>query len=450
MARALSRSNISACGANARANTPKAEEPHRKAGASRTFEEIALMAENRPPSEWMRTGKPRLRLAAPALAVALSSLLALPSYAALKAPPRARPHAAHAMRFVRVTGADPACKPDCPEWLSAEGRIEAGTAKAFAGAIANLKGRRLPILIHSPGGSVSDAGAMGELIRDKGLAVAVARTLIANCPESSPQCPDGPGAAITGGATCASACVLVLAGGVERLAAPSARIGVHQTTTLVSEIEGLARLKSTRKIYEQRGVDSAVETYLAAMGVGDSVMTLMRKTAAASIRWLSPAELKASRLLTLALDPAEPVLASGANGLHAKALDGDPPRAGLMEASVARPVPQSDGTIEIAFRYRRGGGAVEWEANERGLKAPEAPLSFALSLASSAAGGEAVQLPISGAAPARALIARERFCALAHAGATVTAAAPGGAQSFAPVELAAMDGAKPLAAEACP
>jgi hypothetical protein len=129
------------------------------------------------------------------------------------------------MRFVLVVSADPACKPNCPEWLSAEGRIEPGTATAFADAVANLKGRRLPILIHSPGGSVADAGAMGELIRAKGLAVAVARTLITNCPEASPKCPDGPGAAITGGATCASACVLVLAGGVERLAAPSALIG---------------------------------------------------------------------------------------------------------------------------------------------------------------------------------------------------------------------------------
>ena len=67
---------------------------------------------------------------------------------------------------------------------------------------------------------------------------------------------------------------------------------MHQTTTVVSETEGLAHLKSTRKIYEQQGVDAAVEAYLAAMGVGEPVMTLMRKTSAASIRWLSPAELK--------------------------------------------------------------------------------------------------------------------------------------------------------------
>jgi hypothetical protein len=406
------------------------------------------MADNRPRGEGMRIGKQCLRRAVQALAVALSVLFALRSYADLRPPARPRP--AHAMRFVRVVSAEAACKPNCPEWLSAEGQIAPGTAKAFADAIANLKGRRLPILIHSPGGSVADAGAMGELIRAKGLAVAVARTLIANCPETSPKCADGPGSAITGGAMCASACVLVLASGVERLAAPSALIGVHQITTLVRETEGLAQLKSTRKIYEQHGVDAAVEAYLDAMGVGDPVMALMRKTWAASIRWLSPVELKDSRLLTLALDPAEPVLTTGANGLNGHALEENPPRADLIEASAARQVAGSDEAIEIAFRYRRGGGVIEAETNERGLKPPEAPLSFALRLASSAPGGEAVPLPTTGRTPARALIPRERFCALARGGATIAAAAPGQQESFAPVELAAMDGGKPLIAEACP
>jgi hypothetical protein len=311
------------------------------------------MVENRPAGESMRIRKPRLRRAGQALAFILASLIALPSYAGPRPPARAPP-----MRFVRVTSADPACKPNCPEWLSAEGRIELGSAKVFADAIGSLKGRRLPILIHSPGGSVADAGAMGELIRARGLAVAVARTLIANCPEASPKCPDGPGTAITGGATCASACVLVLAGGVERLVGPAARVGVHQSTTLVSETEGLAHLKSTRKIYEQQGVDAAVEAYLASAGVGDLVMALMRKTPAASIRWLSAAELKASRLATLALDPAEPVLASGANGLNAKAFDGDPPRADLVQATLTKPIAEDGAALEIAIRYRRGGSAV--------------------------------------------------------------------------------------------
>ena len=401
------------------------------------------MAEDRPPHP-----KRRLRRAARALAFVLSGLIALPSYADLR--PRARPRAAPPMRLVRVTSADPACKPNCPEWLSAEGRIEPGSAKAFADAIANLKGRRLPILIHSPGGSVADAGAMGELIRAKGLVVAVARTLITNCPETSPKCPDGPGTAITGGAICASACVLVLAGGVERLAGPSARIGVHQITTVVSEIEGLAHLKSTRKIYEQQGVDAAVEAYLAAMGVGEPVMTLMRKTSAASIRWLSPAELKASHLTTLALDAAEPILATGANGLNGREFDGDPPRADLVQASIVKPVAGGDANFAITFRYRRGGGAIEAEAIERGLKAPQAPSSPDLSLALSAPGVEAVPLRGAGTTLAPALIPRDRFCALARGGATLASTTPDGPQGFAPVELAVMDGAGPLIAEACP
>jgi hypothetical protein len=396
----------------------------------------------------MRIGKQRLRRVARALAFVLSGLIALPSYADLR--PKARPRGAPPMRLVRVTSAEAACKPNCPEWLSAEGRIEPGSAKAFADAIANLKGRRLPILIHSPGGSVADAGALGELIRAKGLAVAVARTLITNCPEASPKCPDGPGTAITGGAICASACVLVLAGGVERLAGPSARIGVHQITTVVSETEGLAHLKSTRKVYEQQGVDAAVEAYLAAMGVGEPVMTLMRKTSAASIRWLSPAELKASHLATLALDATEPILATGANGLNASAFDGDPPRADLVQASIVKPVAEGGATLEIAFRYRRGGGAVEAEAIERGLEAPQAPSSPDLSLALSAAGVEAVPLRTAGTTPAPALIPRERFCALAHGGAAIASTTPDGPQGFAPVELAAMDGANTLIAEACP
>ena len=401
------------------------------------------MAENRPPQR-----KQRLMRVAQALAFALSGLLALPSYADLR--PRARPRIAPPMRFVRVTSAEAACKPNCPEWLSAEGRIQLGTAKAFADAIANLKGRRLPILIHSPGGSVPDAAAMGELIRAKGLAVAVARTLITNCPEASPKCPDGPGTAITGGAICASACVLVLAGGVERLAGPSARIGVHQITTVVSETEGLAHLKSTRKIYEQQGVDAAVQAYLAATGVGEPVMTLMRKTSAASIRWLSPAELKDSRLMTLALDTAEPILASGANGLNGHAFDGDPPRPDLVQASVVRTVAGGGATVEVTFRYRPGGGAVEVEAIERGLDSPQAADRSSPDSSVSSAGGGPLQLKTTGATPVRTLIPRERFCVLAHGRMTIASTPPERPQGFAPIELAALDGARALITEACP
>ena len=68
----------------------------------------------------------------------------------------------------------------------------------------------------------------------------------------------------------------------------------------------------------------------------------------------------------------------------------------------------------------------------------------------SAAGGEPLQLKISGATPARALIPRERFCALTHGRVTIASRPPERPQGFAPIELAAMDGARTLIAEACP
>ena len=369
--------------------------------------------------------------------------------------PLARPRGEPPMRFVRVVDADPACAPDCPEWLSVQGRIVPGAAVEFAQAVESLGGRRLPILIHSPGGSVADAMAMGELIRAKGLVVAVARTLITNCPERAPKCPSGPGRAMTGGAMCASACVLMLAGGVERLVGPAPLVGVHQITTVVKETEGSAHLTSTRKIYEQVGVDEVVTHYLTAMGVGDPVMALMRKTPAASIRWLSLADLRASGLATRALDAAEPVATSGANGLNARAFDGDPE---FVQASIAKPFGGQGAALDIALRYRRGGGALEAQATPRdsGSRQVADPPAVGWSLTLNARGGEPLRLTTAGTAPARAIIPRERFCALASGGSLIvepgrgvsTDAAAGEPQAT--VEITAMDGAKALIAEACP
>ena len=357
------------------------------------------------------------------------------------------------MRFVRVVSADPACAPNCPEWLSAEGRIESGTARSLALALEALKGRRLPILIHSPGGSVRDAVEMGELIRGRGLAVAVARTLIMNCPERAAQCPSGPARALTGGAMCASACVLVLAGGVERLVGPAPLIGVHQMTTVVKESEGAAGLTLTRKFYEQQGVDSVVGAYLAAMGVGDSVMALTRRTPAASVRWLSLADLKTSHLATLALDANEPIRASGLNGLNGRAFEGDPPAADLVRASLAIKRAERGASLEIAFRYRRGGGTVEAEmtAGDGGTGQASGPTPD-LGLTLTAPGAEALRLSTAGAAPAGAILARERFCALADGGKLVVepaAAAGEAAEPATAFPITAMDGARALIAEAC-
>jgi hypothetical protein len=387
--------------------------------------------------------------------IALAGFLAASSgaLADLKLPPR--PRGDPPMRIVRVMSSDPACEPNCPEWISAEGMILPGTAGAFRKAILDLGGRRLPILISSHGGSLGAALQMGELIRERRLAVAVARTLIANCPERTRVCPGARGEAITGGAFCASACPLILAAGVERLVGPVPMVGVHQITEVLKEKEGLAHLTRIEKIYEPGFADATVQAYLAAMGVGDPVMTLLRKTPAGSIRWLSLPEMTESHLATQALDAAAPVMTSGANGLNANAFDGATARAGLIVAHAALPLAGSGDSarpdLEATFAYRRGGGDVEAQLSERDAAARPGVAS-GWTLANG--GGEPLILMAAAGGSAMANIPRERFCDLARNGKLVAApaAAARGAdpQTPASFDLAAIDGGKALIDEACP
>jgi hypothetical protein len=217
-------------------------------------------------------------------------------------------------------------------------------------------------------------------------------------------------------------------------------VGVHQITEVLKETEGLAHLTTIKKVYEPGFADAAVQAYLAAMGVGEPVMTLLRKTPASSIRWLSLPEIAASNLATEALDAAAPVLTTGANGLNGRAFEGDPPRSSPIMAKGAA----SDGGVETTLTYRRGGGAVEIARAAR--DEAMAPKGWTLTGA-----GDPLHLQPPAGAPTRAAIPRVRFCDLAHDGKLVFAQ-DGGAAGAGPValDLAGMDGAAALIAEACP
>ena len=78
-----------------------------------------------------------------------------------------------------------------------------GTTNLVRGLLARHPGIRA-IELDSPGGRAMEGFALAELVRDRSLDTSVS-------------------------GTCASACVLVFAGGQERLAAPSARFGLHRS-----------------------------------------------------------------------------------------------------------------------------------------------------------------------------------------------------------------------------
>jgi len=128
------------------------------------------------------------------------------------------------------------------------------------------------ILLSSPGGNLNQATIMGEIIRSRGLATAV-------------------GIADASGrikpAYCASACVLVFAGGKPRYGVLGSALGVHRFTTTKPVGDPVA---------ETQRIAGAVLGYMTKMGVASSIVEAMSETK--DIRWLGPKEALAMDLIT--------------------------------------------------------------------------------------------------------------------------------------------------------
>jgi hypothetical protein len=402
--------------------------------------------------------------------------------------PRAAPDAAAPMRFVRVRSDNAACRPDCPEWISAEGKIVTGSADALERTLNAAGGRRLPIAINSAGGAVDDAMAMGRLIRAKRLAVVVAHTTFAPCAKGAKTCGEAKGAADSRGAYCASACTLALAGGVERYVSPQSYVGVHQMTEVIQQTQvkklykvrylkfagiklelsrhfvGEQKSTTTAKLAADDAVDYDVADYFAEMGVADPVMKLTMTTPSESIHWMSAEELRLSRLATAWVDRANPILADvQPSGLAGLAIDAKSPSASQFiakaSAPLADPVNGRRATLEATFGYRRGGATVTTT-----LAVRDADTGAALDLPGAGAylvyyplGAEFRTGRLTAGAPARLATPLRSFCKATRNGGDavisfIADAATPDAPHPAPVALnpLAADGGPALFDEACP
>jgi len=128
------------------------------------------------------------------------------------------------------------------------------------------------VLLSSPGGNLGQAVIMGEVIRSHGLATAV-------------------GVADSSGrirpAYCASACVLVYAGGKPRYGVEGSRLGVHRFVTTAPVHDPVADTQRTAGM---------VLGYMTRMGVSSSVVEAMSETR--DVRWLDPKDALAMNLIT--------------------------------------------------------------------------------------------------------------------------------------------------------
>jgi hypothetical protein len=161
--------------------------------------------------------------------------------------------------------------------LMATGTITPGISQSFAAEVGKRGDYVKTVVLNSPGGSVTDALAMGRLIRERKFATEV-----------------------EAGKYCASSCPLVFAGGVERRAGDRATIGVHQVAALLSAANGPPR----DEMSVAQNISARCQRYLADMGVSLQVWVHAMETPHDRLFVFKPDELKSLNMVTAAPAPA--------------------------------------------------------------------------------------------------------------------------------------------------
>ncbi|RWP42114.1 hypothetical protein [Mesorhizobium sp.] len=259
--------------------------------------------------------------------ICLASFLVMGHAAFAANTKKSAPDLGPTMRFVVVRSSAPGCEPTCPEWISAEGSIEAGTPALFKRTLKALGRRKLPVVVDSPGGNVEAALALGRLLRKNKLDIAVGKTRFTGCQPEAKDCNENDakgaryfGNAYASGAICNSACPLMFAGGIRRVVGQWAYLGVHQITTtyirtklqyrttyrvvrgkkkvLSKKIVGRKNAGSYKTYEMSKSVEKRLASYLKEMGVGQGVLETMKNTPASTIQQLAPYDMLQTKLVT--------------------------------------------------------------------------------------------------------------------------------------------------------
>ncbi|MDB5484384.1 MAG: hypothetical protein JWR29_288 [Tardiphaga sp.] len=163
--------------------------------------------------------------------------------------------------------------------LMATGTITPGISAAFAAEVGKRADYIKTVVLNSPGGSVSDALAMGRLIREKKFATEV---------EANKYC--------------ASSCPLMFMGGVERRAGDKAAIGVHQVFAMASADNSAPR----DDMSAAQRISAKCQRYLGDMGINLQVWVHAMETPKDRLFIFRPDELKSLNLVTSAPEASAP------------------------------------------------------------------------------------------------------------------------------------------------
>lgn len=162
--------------------------------------------------------------------------------------------------------------------LAIEGKIGAAAAIWFREKLDDAKLTAGDIVfLSSPGGRLDQAFIMGENIRARGLTTVVGKVDAQGRPQPS---------------YCASACVLVFAGGKVREAVPRSVFGVHQFSSEIPKGGDPDR----DPVADTQRTTGMILNYITRMGVSPSILQLM--SASKDIRWLNEREALDLKLVT--------------------------------------------------------------------------------------------------------------------------------------------------------
>jgi len=208
------------------------------------------------------------------------------------------------MRFV-VVRSSAQCEPTCPEWISAEGRIEADSPGLLKALLKGIGDRKLPVVLDSPGGEAEAAMALGHIIRARQLDTMVAKTVFSDCGPETKACKPHQSKTRLGvvdpvGALCSSACPIVLAGGVRRLADSRAFVGIHRIMVnmpITRTVHG-KKVQNIEFVRVPKWYERKMENYFKELNAGTWIVSAMQNTPDANMRYLLPFELMDLNLTT--------------------------------------------------------------------------------------------------------------------------------------------------------
>ena len=163
--------------------------------------------------------------------------------------------------------------------LQASGTITPGSAEAFAKELARHGEYIKTVVLNSPGGSVSDALAMGRLIREHKLATEV-----------------------EAGKYCASSCPLMLFGGTERRVGAKAAVGVHQVFAVKSTDVSAPR----DQMSDAQRISARCQRYLRDMGIDLEVWIRAMETPKDRLFVFKSEDLTRYGIVTSTPGPAKP------------------------------------------------------------------------------------------------------------------------------------------------